>query len=191
MPYIDRAMPEPTEVLKSDVRSDQPNLAWVEQATDLLDTKFTIPGTKIKFGADFILGMFPGVGDVVSLAFSGVLVSIIAKHGASKLLVARMLINVFLDAVVGSIPILGNVFDLFYKANHRNMILMRQYYQEGKHSGSVWPLVIGVIAITLLLIGFLTWALIQLIGWAWALAASQPLAWSLLLSRQLLIDFYA
>ena len=164
-------MKEVSEVIRPPERLGQPNRAWVEHATELLDTKFTIPGTQIKFGADFILGLFPGVGDVVSLGFSGVLVSIMAKHGASKLLVARMMINVFLDAVVGSIPILGNFFDLFYKANHRNMLLMRQYYQEGKHAGSVWPMVIGVVATTLVLIGAITWAFVKLIGGAWAFAA--------------------
>ena len=62
-------------------------LAWVVTWTDLLDTKFTIPGTKIRFGADFLMGLVPGIGDALSLEFSGVLIAPRAKHGASKSLV--------------------------------------------------------------------------------------------------------
>lgn len=163
---------EPIKVGELQLPNDHPELAWIEYATDFLDTKFTIPGTKIKFGADFILGLLPGVGDVVSLAFSGVLVAVMAKHGASKLLVARMMINVLLDTIVGAIPILGNLFDLFYKANHRNMILMREYYHEGKHTGSVWPLVFAVSITVLMAIGLLTWALVELIAMVWVAIAS-------------------
>jgi len=138
-------------------------LAWVEGLSELLDSKFTIPGTQISFGFDFLLGLIPGFGDVISLGFSGVLVATMAKHGASPRLVARMLVNVTLDAIFGSIPLLGNVFDLFFKANNRNAVLMREYYQQGKHSGSAWPVIAMVIAVIgTLLLGFV-WAIYALV----------------------------
>lgn len=170
-------MPMTTFNIESETESDAqpttleptgaPELAWVEAWTDLLDTKFTIPGTKIRFGADFLMGLVPGIGDALSLGFSGVLIATMANHGASKLLVARMLLNVFLDTLVGTVPILGNVFDLFYKANYRNMKLMREHYHDGKHAGSVWPLVIGVVASIVIALGLFIWLLVKIFFWIW------------------------
>ena len=142
-------------------------LAWVERWTDLLDTKFAIPGTNIRFGADFLLGLIPGVGDSISLGFSGMLIVNMAKHGASSQLIVRMLLNVLLDTTLGSIPLLGNVFDLFYKANQRNLRLMQEHYEEGKHSGSAVPLLILVAIALLLAIGAMLWGAMLMIGWIW------------------------
>ncbi len=148
-------------------RNSSPELAWVETFTHLLDTKFRIPGTKVRFGGDFLMGLVPGLGDILSMGFSGLLILTMAKNGASLKLVVRMLFNVVLDTVVGSVPILGNLFDLVFKANTRNLILMREYYVAGKHRGSVWPIV-AVVAATLgvLLVvacGLLFW----LFSWLW------------------------
>lgn len=137
-------------------------MRWVDGFSRLLDTKFGIPGTHVRFGADFLLGLVPGVGDAISLGLSGLLIATMAKHGASTRLVLRMLSNVGLDAVVGTVPILGNLFDLFFKANTRNLDLMRQYYDEDKHTGSAWPILlaialvlVAVFAVVLLILAFL------------------------------------
>ena len=147
--------------------ADSSSLAWVERWTDLLDTKFAIPGTNIRFGADFLLGLVPGVGDTISLGFSGLLVATMAKHGASSQLVVRMLLNVLLDTTIGSIPLLGSVFDLFYKANQRNLTLMREHYDEGKHSGSAWPLLIAIALVVLIAAGLMLWGIMVFISWFW------------------------
>ncbi|MFK8164506.1 MAG: DUF4112 domain-containing protein [Lewinella sp.] len=142
-----------------------PELKWIDGFSRLLDTKFRVPGTDIRFGADFLLGLVPGAGDLVSLAMSGVLVATMAKNGASGMLAAKMLFNVALDALVGTIPILGNIFDLFYKANYRNAVLMREYYDEGEHQGSVWPVVIGVLVGLVVIFGLLIWVLTTMVWW--------------------------
>ena len=72
-----------------------------------------------------------------------------------------MLFNVALDALVGSVPILGNIFDLFYKANYRNVELMKEFYAEGEHTGSVWPVVIGVVLSLLAILGVVVWGVVQ------------------------------
>lgn len=136
---------------KPDSSPTSSQLAIVDKATDLLDTKFVIPGTNLRFGADFLLGLVPGVGDAISLGISGLLIATMAKHGASGKLVARMLANVGLDALVGTIPLAGNAFDLVFKANTRNVELMRQYYDEDRHKGSVWPVVFGVVLVMTLI----------------------------------------
>lgn len=131
----------------------------------LLDAQFRIPGTNIRFGMDAILGLIPGVGDMISLAISSFMVSTLAKNGASGMLLTRMVLNIVLDAIIGSIPILGDIFDIGFKANQRNMKLMRQHYQEGKHRGSGrW--LRGVIALVLLgfIVGFV-WLVVKLFHW--------------------------
>ncbi len=146
-----------------------PQLAWVDSVSRLLDTRLRIPGTDIRFGLDFILGLVPGAGDVISLGMSGLLVVTMAKNGASGMLVARMLGNLLLDALVGTIPILGNLFDLFYKANYRNLQLMREFYGEGKHTGNAWPVIIGAVVGVLLVIGLTLYAIFAVIQYLFEL----------------------
>lgn len=158
-------------VLTQAQRDAVPQLRWVDGYSRALDTKFRVPGTNIRFGADFLLGLVPGAGDMLSLALSGILILTMAKHGASFRLVMRMLGNVALDAIVGIVPVLGNVFDLFYKANYRNLELIREYYDEGKHTGSPWPVILGVLAvlgtIAVVVLATVAWS----INWLWNLIA--------------------
>ena len=142
-------------------------LRWVMRLTDLLDSRFRIPGTQTEFGFDFLLGLIPGLGDMVSLTMSGAMLATMAKHGASGQLVARMLLNVVLDAIVGTFPILGNIFDLYFKANRRNLNLMREHYVEGKHTGSIWPWLIVVFGIALAMIIVVVWFSIWLLHSIW------------------------
>jgi hypothetical protein len=157
-------MHAPDKPILTERQRQVPQLQWVDTFSRVLDTKFRIPGTGIRFGLDFILGLLPVGGDLVSLGMSGTLVATMARHGASPRLVARMLVNVILDAVIGSIPVLGNIFDLVYKANYRNAQLMREYYDEGKHRGSVWPVVLAVVAVVVALMVGLVWLLVWLLG---------------------------
>jgi Domain of unknown function (DUF4112) len=150
-------------------RQSSSELRWVEEFTRTLDTKLRIPGTDIRFGLDFILGLIPGVGGFLSLALSGLLIATMAKKGASLLLVTKMVGNVLLDTIVGAIPIVGNLFDLFYKANVRNIKLMREYYDEDKHRGSAWPILIPLLLTFLAIFGvwlaFLFWIANLLRSW--------------------------
>lgn len=152
-------------ILTENQRNASPELQWVDGFSRLLDTQFRIPGTEVRFGADFLLGLVPGAGDLLSLCMSGLLVGTMAKNGASAMLVARMLMNVILDAIVGSVPVLGNIFDLFYKANYRNAVLMREYYDEGKHAGPVWPIVLAVVVVIGTLFAGTTWAIFKAMQW--------------------------
>jgi hypothetical protein len=97
----------------------------LESIADLLDSRFRIPGTDIRFGLDALLGLIPGVGDGVSLLPALYLVMEAKKLGASKFLLTRMAMNVGIDWLVGSIPLLGDIFDVGFKANRRNIKLLR------------------------------------------------------------------
>ena len=144
-------------------------LRHVEAYSRLLDSKFRIPGTDVRFGIEPIAGLVPVAGDAVGYVASGILVLTMARHGATPLLVSRMLLNITVDAIVGAVPILGSIFDMVFKANDRNARLLREYYEDGKHTGSVWPVVIGTLAALLLLGVALAWLLFELGAWLWGL----------------------
>jgi hypothetical protein len=142
-------------------------LKWVESMSRILDNQFKMPGTNMRFGIDPILGLLPVVGDVTSFAMSGVLVMTMARHGASRYLVVRMLFNIFLDAIIGSIPVLGWIFDFGFKANQRNVNLLRRHYQEGKYQGKGTGFLIGVFIALLVLFGLLLYALWKVAEYLW------------------------
>ena len=128
------------------------DLKWLDTVSDLLDTRYRIPGTNIRFGADFLLGLIPGAGDALTFGISGLLVLVMARKGASGMVLFKMIGNIVLDVIVGAIPILGDLFDLGYKANRRNLHLMEEHYKEGRHQGSTWW---PVILVALVLLGLL------------------------------------
>lgn len=144
-------------------------LRWVERIAYLLDENFRIPGTKFRFGLDPILNLIPIAGDLSGFALSAALILTMAKNGASGKIVALMTINAFLDATIGAIPILGQIFDFVYKANSRNVRLLKEHYEEGKHQGSgkgVWLTALIAVMILFILFIYLTWkALEWIISW--------------------------
>ena len=131
----------------------------------LMDAQFKIPGTNIRFGLDALIGLVPGAGDFAGFLISGYMVIVLAKNGASGFVLARMVFNILIDAIIGSIPILGDIFDVAFKANQRNMQLMHEHYLEGRHRGSAWKLIIPVLFILLLLIAGLAWVGYKIFIW--------------------------
>ncbi len=92
----------------------------------LLDSRFRLPGTAIRFGWDAVLGLIPGVGDLVALGPSAYLIYKGYRLGARKRTLTRMTLNTGADFLLGGVPILGDVFDLVFKANNRNVALLRK-----------------------------------------------------------------
>jgi hypothetical protein len=90
----------------------------------LLDTRIGIPGTPLRLGADSILGLVPGVGDTVTALVSLYILAEAHRMGASRSTLARMVWNVVLDTGLGSVPLLGDVFDMLWKSNVRNIRLL-------------------------------------------------------------------
>jgi hypothetical protein len=140
-------------------------MGWIKKVSYLLDEQFTIPGTKFRFGIDPIINLFPIVGDMSSFLISSVLVLSMAKKGASNKLVVLMCINILLDAVFGAIPIIGQIFDFVFKANTRNIKLMKEHYLEGKHQGSGKGTIILALVILVAIMILLGYALFQLGDW--------------------------
>lgn len=103
------------------------DLATARRLTRWLDSAVRIPGTGIRIGLDALLGLIPGGGDVAGAALSAYLVVLAAKAGAPASLLTRMVGNVAIDAVVGTIPVLGDLFDIGWKANSRNLALIEDH----------------------------------------------------------------
>lgn len=142
-----------------------PNLYWVEEMVRLLDAKFRFPGTRFRFGLDPILGLFPVIGDLTSFAISGGLILYMLRYGVSRKVVTLMLLNITVDAIIGSIPIIGHVFDFYFKANSRNIRLLKKHYQEGKYQGSGTWIILLVFLLLVGIISLLLWGLWLLIEW--------------------------
>lgn len=98
----------------------------LDRLSTLLDSKFRVPFTPIRFGWDSLLGLIPGVGDVAALGPSAFLIYRAYAMGARKRTIGRMALNTGLDFFIGAVPLLGDVFDLFYKANNRNFALLKK-----------------------------------------------------------------
>jgi len=123
-------------------------LKWVERIASVMDDKFKIPGTNFRFGLDPILNFIPFAGDVSGFLVSAALLYVMAKNGVSRKVLILMAINISVDAAVGAIPLLGQISDFYIKANTRNIKLLKEHYQEGKHTGSGN----GIIAILLIVL---------------------------------------
>lgn len=102
-------------------------LKRLDRLARLLDERFVIPGTGWRMGLDDVIGLIPGIGDVVT---GGMALYILLQARRLRLprhLQARMLANIGIDALVGSVPVLGDVFDIAFKANRRNLDLLRRH----------------------------------------------------------------
>lgn len=102
-------------------------LAEIDRLATLLDSQWRIPGIGIRFGVDAVAGLLPVVGDAGSALVSAWLIARARNLGLPGHLLARMGANVAIDAIAGSVPLLGSVVDVFYKANRRNVRLIRDH----------------------------------------------------------------
>src|ERR1700733_11899178 len=108
-------------------------LARLEARAKLLDVAFVLPGTKIRYGIDGIIGLIPVVGDIIATALSLWLVREARALGAPWHVTARMLGNVAIQGVVGAVPVAGDAFDVLFRANMRNARLLRRWIDGQPH----------------------------------------------------------
>jgi len=113
----------------------QKDLVWVDRVAWLMDEKFRVKGTNFRFGLDPLINLVPFLGDIIGFAVSASLIFVMWRNGASRKLIMLMSLNSIADLTIGAIPIIGNVFDFFFKANSKNIRLLRAYYYQGKHQG--------------------------------------------------------
>jgi hypothetical protein len=122
-----------------------PRLKRMRQLSQLLDGAILIPGTKQRIGLDPILGLIPGGGDTVSAALSGYIIVEAARMGLPRQALIQMVMNLAIDTVIGSVPVLGDIFDVVSKANLRNMQIVESHAQSPVPSAKVDKLFIGLL----------------------------------------------
>jgi hypothetical protein len=107
--------------------SRRAHLEWLDGLSQLFDTAFVIPGTNIRFGIEAVLRLVPGIGDVVASGLSCFLLYEAHRLGVPRHIFLRMVANVAVEGVIGSVPLLGDAFDVAFRANRRNVRLLRDY----------------------------------------------------------------
>jgi uncharacterized protein DUF4112 len=132
----------------------------------IFDSAFRIPGTQITFGIDPILGLVPGLGDLASPLFSLLFIWHGVRLGVPKVVLARMAFNVLIDAAVGAIPVLGDLFDFGWKANAWNLTLLERHAVPGRRATSGDWLFVTVCGIVILAVAIVPLLLIWF-GFAW------------------------
>jgi hypothetical protein len=131
---------------------------------DLLDSAFRIPGTSYRIGLDPIVGLIPGIGDLVSPLFTIALLWHGRALGLPRVVQIRMLINVGLDAALGTLPVVGDVFDFAWKANDKNLQLLEQHALAGRQATAgdwlfVSVMIGAVVAMAILPVVLLVWVI--------------------------------
>ena len=111
-------------------RSRADTLMRLDALSRLLDNAFVLPGTNIRFGLDGIIGLVPGIGDLVSMGLSSYLIFEARRLGLPRWKIARMVGNVAFDTAIGVIPLIGDAADVLFKANRRNMKIIREHLEK-------------------------------------------------------------
>ncbi|MCO8127399.1 DUF4112 domain-containing protein [Acidimicrobiia bacterium EGI L10123] len=142
--------------------------AQTERLARLLDSQFRVPGTSLRFGVEPLLGLVPGLGDAAGLALSSAVIVQAVRLGARGATVARMVLNVAIDAVFGSIPLLGSVFDFAFKANNRNVALLQRHERDPAATSAesrravrrtLIGVAVGVVLTLVLVVALVAWLL--------------------------------
>lgn len=147
---------------------EQPPHDGLERLAWWLDSAFVVPGTRFRVGLDALIGLVPGIGDLIGTALSAYIVAVAARRGLPSSVLLRMAVNVGLETLVGVVPIVGDLFDAAWKANQRNVGLLRQYAAVPHRAQAQSRLVVGgwLLALCVFAVGLvvLTYAVIR---WLW------------------------
>ncbi|HKZ74329.1 MAG TPA: DUF4112 domain-containing protein [Steroidobacteraceae bacterium] len=154
---------------------EEAGLARYALLSNLLDQAFRVPGTRWRFGLDAIIGLVPGAGDVAGAVVGLYGVWIARQLGAPPALLARMLGALALDALVGAVPLLGDLFDFAYKPHMRNLVLLEKWLvsPHAVRRRSRAMLVVIPLAMVALLVGVL-WLTIAALRWLATVLAQGP-----------------
>ena len=142
------------------------NFEIAKYVANLLDRRFTIPGTSIRIGLDPIVGLIPGVGDTIASLAGTFILFLAAQAQLPKIVLVRMSLNIALNGMIGAIPILGDLFSVWFKSNVRNVELLEQYAVGDRRTSTAgdWVFVIG------LLLGIFFLIVSAVVGIVWLIA---------------------
>lgn len=156
-------MKSPVTRLRRLTPGQEQRLELLRRVARALDSALPVPGTSFRFGLDPILGLIPGVGDLVSPLFTLGILFQARDLGVPRLVQLRMIFNVAIDVLTGFVPLIGDLFDFAWKANNLNMALLERHaYEEHEPSAGDWAFVAMCVALLVVIaaVPFL------LLGWA-------------------------
>jgi len=135
----------------------------LQRLAHVLDNAVRLPGG-YRVGVDGAIGLIPGIGDLAGAALSSYIVAEAHRLGAPLIVVLRMLLNVLVETAVGAIPVIGDLFDFVWKANHRNVCLLEQHldqpHRTQRESGLVlFGVTAAVVAVAVLTVIAIVWAI--------------------------------
>lgn len=118
------------------MEKESSRLKLIRKLSYLLDNSIAIPGTGYRIGLDAIIGLVPGLGDIVGGTFSAYIVYEASRLGVPKKTLLHMIYNVGVETLIGVVPLVGDVFDAAWKANTKNMVLLDEYLGSKEYEGS-------------------------------------------------------
>jgi hypothetical protein len=99
----------------------------VRRVVDVMDDRYVVPGTRFRFGMDALIGLIPAFGDLLGMVIGSIVFFEAVRLRAPLRVLAQMLFNLWIDSVVGSVPVVGDAFDFVFKANRRNLKLLERH----------------------------------------------------------------
>jgi len=123
-----------------------------------MDSVYRVPGTRIRFGLDPLIGLIPGAGDLATSSFSAILLYRAFRLGVPGVVLIRMMLNILIDLLAGAVPVVGDLFDAAWKSNSLNLALLERHQRPGvKPSSGDWAivllagvLIVGALALVLM-----------------------------------------
>jgi uncharacterized membrane protein len=133
VPFPDARSAHIFNVLKAAAPAHGDAVRRMDLVARLLDAAFVLPGTNRRFGIDAVIGLIPGVGDVITTLLSTYIIWEARNLGVSRLALGRMLTNLAIHASIGAIPVVGDIFDAFFRVNQRNMRIVHRQLGRTPH----------------------------------------------------------
>jgi Domain of unknown function (DUF4112) len=158
--------PIQTSATNTPNKSHVASLRRLRQISNLLDNAIPIPGTKYRIGLDPILGLLPGGGDLIGSIFAGYVVFKSAQMGVPRDTLVQMAANIVFDTVVGTVPVAGDLIDVAWKANVKNIELLDAHLgspEPGKKAD--WLFVVALLLGLTLIVGGLIFLSVMVFGW--------------------------
>jgi hypothetical protein len=153
------------EVIEPDEKLP-PDLVALRRFAFVMDEAFTIPGTRFHIGADALLGLIPGIGDIIGGVLSTWIIAGALRHRVPSPIIVRMVWNIALDLLLGAVPLAGDVFDFLFEENMKNMRLLEKHRDRGRPPRSTAAIAFVITAIVLFVILLSTFILACVIALA-------------------------
>ena len=145
--------------------NDRDRLELIKRISYILDSAIPIPGTKYRVGLDPIIGLIPGIGDALTSLVSSYIVLSGMQMNVSRWTLVRMVFNIMIESVVGIVPVVGDVFDAYWKSNERNRVLLEASMDNPK-AKAVDKIFVASVLLALVFVLVLTgWGAIEFMKW--------------------------